>query len=59
MYPQFYELSIFNVNFFMTGFVAVIALVSLPVIIRTAEYNDTVTCEDPDVSNLTESEVLK
>ena len=41
----------------MTGFV-VIALVSLPVIIRTAEYNDTVTCEDT-VTNLTESEVLK
>ena len=47
-----------TVNFFMTGFV-VIAVVSWPVIICTAEYNDTVTCEDPDVSNLTESEVLK
>ena len=31
---------------------------SLPVLI-TAGYNDTVTCEDPAVSNLTESEVLK
>ena len=45
--------------YFNCAGIAVVGLIAMPAIVTAANYNDTLTCNDTSVDNLTESDIRR